>query len=202
MTSTTRQLAFAAALLALAGTASAHTGHGSHGFFTGLAHPLGADHLLAMLAVGLWSVFALPAGRQWLGPATFMAALLASAAIGAAGLVPPHLELAIAASVVGFGVMLVATTRPLSMHLPVPIGLALVALSSALHGAAHGAEAPVATGFAAYAAGFLATTAALHFGGVSAGLVLRRWCAAQAGPVVAGLGLACGSAGLVLMSQL
>ena len=61
-------------LLACAGAAQAHTGHGTSSLFEGLVHPLGADHLLAMLAVGLWSATTLPAGKVWQGPATFMLA--------------------------------------------------------------------------------------------------------------------------------
>ena len=197
MSKTSRRLAAAAALLVLAGTASAHTGHGTNSFAMGLAHPLGADHLLAMLAVGLWSVFALPARRVWLGPATFMAVLMASAALGAAGLTVPFIEQAIAASVVVFGLMLVATLR----GLPAGTGLALVAVAASLHGLAHGAEAPGTASFASYAAGFLLTTAALHFGGVFAGLSLRRGFAEQVPRMLAGVGLAFSGAGVYLLSQ-
>ena len=184
------------ALVTCAGTAAAHTGHSTESLFAGLAHPFGADHLLAMLAVGLWSVFALPAGRAWMGPAAFMAALIAGAAAGAAGVTGPLLEMAIAGSVVVLGAMLVA-----ARHMPPALGLGLVALAAALHGLAHGAEAPAAAGLAGYAAGFLVTTAVLHFGGLFTGLALRRAFAARAAQVVSGLGLACGGAGLYLLSQ-
>ena len=79
------RLAAAALLMGLAGAAQAHTGHGTHSLMEGLAHPFGLDHLLAMLAVGVWSVSALPQGKAWWGPATFLLALVASAALGAAG---------------------------------------------------------------------------------------------------------------------
>ena len=132
------RLAAAAALLALAGTASAHTGHGTNGFAMGFEHPLGADHLLAVLAVGLWSVFALPARRAWLGPASVMAGLLTSAALGASGVAVPFIEQAIAASVVVFGLMLVAALRGL---LSSTAALALVAVGASLPGLAPGGEA-------------------------------------------------------------
>ena len=96
-----------AALALISTAAQAHTGHGTTGLFEGLVHPLGLDHLLAMLAVGLWSVSALPAHKAWWGPATFMASLILSAALGAAGLAVPYLEHLISLSVVLFGVMLV-----------------------------------------------------------------------------------------------
>jgi urease accessory protein len=198
MSITSRRVAAAVALLALAGTASAHTGHGTHGFFSGLEHPLGADHLLAMIAVGVWSVFGLPARRAWQGPAAFMAALVASAALGASGVTLPFLEHAIALSVVVSGLMLVLATR----RLPAAAGLVLVAVTASLHGLAHGGEAPGSASFAAYAAGFLLTTAALHVGGVVAGLSLRRAWAEHLPRALAGLGLACSGAGVLLLSRL
>jgi urease accessory protein len=136
---------------------------------------MGLDHLLAMVAMGVWSVSGRPASKAWWGPATFMLALVISAVLGAMGFMVPFLEPMISLSAVLFGVMLVFSRTPL----PVGYGLALVALAASLHGLAHDAETP-ATGFAAYAAGFLATTAALHFGGVMAGLGIRRYLARQA----------------------
>lgn len=180
-----------------AGVAQAHTGHGTSGIAEGLAHPLGADHLLAMVAVGIWSVCALPANKAWWGPATFMLSLIISAALGAAGFSVPFLEQLISLSVVLFGAMLVLSRQ----KMPVALGLGLVALAASLHGLAHGAETPE-TGFAAYAAGFLATTAALHFGGVAIGLGVRKYLAQKSTWVMAGLGTMCSGAGLYLFSQL
>jgi len=185
------------ALALSAPLAQAHTGHGTSGIAEGLAHPFGADHLLAMVAVGLWSVSALPANKAWWGPATFMLALIVSAALGAAGLRLPFLEQLISLSVVLFGVMLVASR----LKMPVALGLGLVALAASLHGVAHGAETPE-TGFAAYATGFLATTATLHFGGVAIGLGIRKYLADKSTWVMAGLGTLCSGAGLYLFSQL
>ena len=71
----TTRLAVATALLALAGTTSAHTGHDTHGFLAGIEHPFGLDHLLAMVAVGVWSATALQGARRWLGPLAFLAAM-------------------------------------------------------------------------------------------------------------------------------
>ncbi len=186
-----------AVLSLFAGLAQAHTGHGTSGLADGLAHPLGADHLLAMVAVGLWSVTALPAHKAWWGPATFMLSLIISAALGAAGLSVPFLERMISLSVVLFGAMLVLSRQ----KMPVPLGLGLVALAAALHGLAHGAETP-AGGFATYAVGFLASTATLHFGGVAFGLGVRKVLAEKSTWVMAGLGTLCSGAGLYLFSQL
>jgi urease accessory protein len=183
-------------LLASTGVAQAHTGHGTSSLLEGLAHPLGADHLLAMFAVGLWSVTALPAGKVWQGPVTFMLALLASAALGMAGVTVPFLEQLIALSVVLFGVLLVAGR----LQMPASVGLGLVAAAASLHGLAHGAETP-ATGFATYAIGFLITTAVLHTTGVAAGLGIRRFLARQATWVLATAGGLLGGAGLVLATS-
>lgn len=179
------------------GAAQAHTGHGTTGISEGLAHPMGADHLLAMVAVGIWSVSALPAGKAWWGPATFLLSLVISAALGAVGMHVPFLEQMIAVSVVVFGAMLVLTR----VQMPVGWGLGMVALAATLHGLAHGAETP-ATGFATYALGFVATTAALHVGGVVAGLGIRQFLAGKANWAMTGLGGLCSGAGLYLFSQL
>jgi urease accessory protein len=184
------------AFSALSLSASAHTGHGTQSLMEGLVHPLGADHLLAMLAVGLWSVSALPASKVWQGPAMFLLALVLSAVMGAAGVSVPYLEHAIALSVVLFGLMLVLAAKPV----PKGFGLGLITVAASLHGLAHGAETPE-TGFAGYAVGFLLTTAVLHLSGVGIGLSLRRWMAERSVTALSGLGAVLGVAGLYLFSQ-
>lgn len=196
-TSTTRGLIAAALLAGAASAAQAHTGHGTSSLFEGLVHPFGPDHLLAMVAVGVWSVSALPVGKAWWGPATFLLALVASAALGAAGVTVPYLEHAISLSVVLFGLMLVFASRAM----PVAVGLGLIAAASALHGLAHGSETPE-TGFAGYAVGFMLTTAVLHIGGVGIGLGIQRWLGARRGAVLGGLGALLSAAGLYLFGQL
>ncbi len=198
MQATTMRRATAAALLAgLAGAAQAHTGHGTHSLMEGLVHPFGLDHLLAMVAVGVWSVSALPRDRAWQGPATFLLALVVSAALGTMGVTVPYLEHGVSLSVVLFGLMLIVATRPM----PSAIGLGLIAAASSLHGLAHGSETPE-TGFAGYAIGFLITTALLHIGGVGIGLAITRWLGQRSGVALGGLGTALGAAGVYLFSQL
>jgi urease accessory protein len=195
--STTRKTAALAILLLSAAAAQAHTGHGTTSLAQGLAHPFGLDHMLAMVAVGIWSVNSLPQGKAWWGPLTFMAALVASAALGTSGVTLPYLEHMVSLSVVAFGAMLVMSR----VKLPLPMGLGVVALAASMHGLAHGAETP-ASGFAGYAVGFLFTTAALHFGGVLAGVGLRRYVSAHAVPLTQTLGGLCSGAGLYLLHQL
>ena len=181
----------------VAGAAAAHTGHGTSGLVEGLEHPFGLDHLLAMVAVGVWSVSALPTHKAWWGPSTFMTALVISAGVGAAGVTVPYIENLVSLSVVLFGVMLMLS----KVKLPTFVGLGLIAVAASLHGLAHGSEAPE-TGFLAYAVGFLMTTATLHFGGVAAGLGLRRFFATKASLLVQFFGLICSGAGIYLFSQI
>lgn len=177
-------------------SAHAHTGHGTHSLIQGLVHPFGIDHLLAMLAVGLWSVSALPTRQAWRGPAVFMLTLMLSAFAGSMGLAPHFLEHAIALSVVLLGTMLVWHKA-----LPRAWGLAVIAAAASLHGLAHGAETP-SSGWAGYAVGFLLTTGVLHLIGVSAGLGLRRLLAERSRLAVGGLGLAMAGAGTCLLTQI
>jgi len=185
------------AIYAISTGANAHTGHGTQSLLEGFVHPFGPDHLLAMMAVGIWSVSALPANKAWQGPATFMLALVISAVLGASGVTAPFLEHAIALSVTLFGAMLILAAKPM----PKAFGLALIAVAASLHGLAHGAATPEA-GFAGYAAGFLLTTGVLHLGGVGIGLSIRRWLASRHITVLTGLGTLLGFAGIYLLSQL
>jgi len=195
-----RRIAALVVLGGLASAAQAHPGHGASGLMAGLTHPLlGPDHLLAMLAVGVWSITALPAHKAWQGPVAFMLALAVGAALGVTGFTVPYLEHMIALTVVLFGAMLVLARRPMPAA---AAGLGLIAAAAALHGLAHGAEAP-AQGLAGYAAGFMATTAALHIAGVGIGLSIRRWLAVRRGSLaLGGLGAALGLAGIYLFGQL
>lgn len=166
-----RSLAVAIPTTAATTASWAHPGHGG-GLAAGFAHPfLGMDHLLAMVAVGLWSVAALPAGRRWTGPATFLAMLLAGAWMATTGAVQawPVVEIGVALSVVLFAVLMLSGRR-----IPLPMGLALVAAGAALHGLAHGSELAAGQAFAAYAAGFMAASALLHGTGLAAGAWLER----------------------------
>lgn len=178
------------------GWAHAHVGLDTGGAMAGLVHPLGWDHLLAMLAVGLWSFAALPAHRIWLGPAVFLGGLMIGALCGWAGIGVPALEPLIAASVVLLGLMVISP-----MWYAASWGFALLALAASLHGLAHGAEAP-ATGSMAYGIGFLITSTLLHVGGVGLGLIVRHIGKTRATPLLQTIGLGVGGAGLALLWRL
>jgi urease accessory protein len=157
------------ALLFISTAASAHTGHGSSGFSTGLMHPFsGMDHLLAMLAVGLWAG-QLGGQRIWQLPATFMAMLAGGAFIG---MMIPSLTLiepGIAASVLILGLLIASPSK-----LALPVSFALTAAFGLFHGYAHGSEMPSAAAPLTYAAGFLLATASLHVSGIVMGSALRE----------------------------
>ncbi len=169
--------------------ALAHPGHEGGGLFAGMAHPVGgADHLLAMVALGLLA--AQIGGRAMVAlPVAFVTAMILGGIAGFAGLPLPGVEPMILASVVVLGVMVALALRP---HLAGV--LAMAAVFGAAHGWAHGAEGPQA-GMAAYAMGFAAMTALLHGAGIALGLGLQRlltgWPLRALGgaTAVAGLGL-------------
>lgn len=177
------------ALTLFAGAASAHTGdHGNTGFSGGLVHPfMGLDHLLAMVAVGLWA--SQQAGRvRWAVPVAFVGAMALGAGLAVAGWVMPHVELGIAVSVLVLG-LLVATRTPASLQ----SGLGLVAMFALFHGTAHGLEMPQASSPMLYALGFLLSTLVLHGVGMASGRIGRY--AMQA----AGFGIAASGMALVLV---
>jgi urease accessory protein len=162
-----------AALVLASAPAWAHVGQAGHqhsGFLAGLAHPVGGlDHLLAMLAVGIWSALASRGDmrKASAAPAAFVAAMLLGALAGHAGLSLPLVETGIAVSVLALGLLIAAR-----IELPALVGAGLVALFAIWHGHAHGAETTGA--IAAYMAGFALTTTALHVAGIGLGVALAR----------------------------
>jgi len=161
-------------LLTASSAALAHPDHNVSGLAAGLMHPFsGLDHLLAMLAVGLWAAQGSSMGsggrKVWLLPATFMSMLAVGAGIAMQWPSLPLIESGIAASLLALGLLIA-----LSLQLPVSLGVAITALFGLLHGYAHGLELPESAAPAAYALGFLAATAALHLSGIAVGVVTRK----------------------------
>lgn len=137
----------------------------------GFAHPFsGADHILAMVAIGLWSAIA--GGRAlWVWPLAFVATSLAGFAAATLGLQVPLVEPAIAASIVVLGLLIVFAARA-----PIWLGAVIAGLFAFFHGHAHGTEALMAgVEPIAYASGFSLATAALHAIGLGAGNLIARF---------------------------
>jgi urease accessory protein len=179
----TRPFAISLPILLLAtGAAMAHPHHahldGYGSFMSGLLHPFfGLDHVLAMVAVGLWA--SLLGGRAlFVVPAAFVGVMAVGFLLALGGVGLPFVEPFILASVVVIG-LLVALALPV----PVAAGAALVGFFALFHGHAHGEEMGAAT-MAAYGTGFIISTAALHAAGVAAGLGLGRFLEAGQGRMV------------------
>ena len=150
--------------------ASAHIGHDDvSGFASGALHPLsGLDHVVAMVAVGLWAAF-LGRKAMRLLPIVFPALMVLGGSLGMAGVALPGVETAIALSAVALGLLIAGQVRP-----PLAVAAAIVGAFALFHGHAHGAELPQAAGPIAYAAGFVLSTLALHGIGMVAGVAVQR----------------------------
>lgn len=147
------------------GAALAHTEQSATGgFAAGLLHPVqGLDHLLAMVAVGIWGAF-LGAPLLWALPVVFPLLMVFGAVLGIAGVPVSFVEAGIAVSVVLLGSVILTGWRA-----PVAAALALVAVFGVLHGHAHGTELPEAASPASYSAGFVIATGLLHVAGIALG---------------------------------
>lgn len=174
-------------LVGVAQTADAHTGlHPVAGWLSGFVHPFfGLDHLLAMLAVGLWAASVSPSPRQsWRLPAVFLAVMVLGGGLGAAGWALPGTEAGVAASVVLLGLLTAARLR-----LPPAVASTLVGLFALFHGLAHGAEMAQDADFLAYALGFVCATGLLHLAGVFVGWRLLPLACRASGAAIGGAGL-------------
>ncbi|SEM88016.1 urease accessory protein [Pseudomonas sp. ok272] len=186
-----KHLLVAAALLLSPALAFAHPGHGDNGLLAGISHPLGGlDHLLAMLAVGLWAAQQQGAAR-WALPCTFVASMLMGGLLGFEGLNLPALEGAIAASVLALGLAVALAVRP-----PLGLAMAATALFALCHGVAHGLELPDMSSPWTYATGFIAATALLH----AAGYAVVRTLPRAAAPLVRVAGAASAATGVWLLA--
>jgi urease accessory protein len=181
------------ALVTLAATATpalAHTGlEHATSFSSGLLHPLtGPDHVLAMVAVGLWA--GVNGGRAvWAWPVAFVSVMLVSGALGMLGVTLPLVEPGILASVIVLGLLVLTAAR-----IPVAVGALMVGVFAVLHGYAHGAELPSAAAAISYSAGFALATALLHAAGLGIAFLSARegsrLLVRAAGGVVAACGIA------------
>lgn len=173
MMRTLRHAALSVALLA-AGPAFAHTDPGEvGGFASGFLHPMfGPDHVIAMVAVGLWGVF-LGAPAIWVLPIVFPLVMALGGVFGMIGLPLPAVETGIALSAVVLGLCVLLALKP-----PLPVAAVIVGAFAIFHGYAHGAEMPEAASAVSYALGFVIATGMLHLAGILFG-GLARWDAGR-----------------------
>lgn len=159
-----------AAILLLPATAQAHTlAAAASSWGGGFMHPfLGLDHLLAMLAVGIWAVQQ-GGSRIWQLPAAFLSMMMLGAYAAFVGLYLPALETGIAGSLLVLGLMLAFAVR-----LPMPANLPIVGIFALFHGYAHAAEMLQSFSPLNYVGGFLLATALLHGLGITSALLVRE----------------------------
>jgi urease accessory protein len=182
------RLAGCAALLASA-SAAAHSGTGlAGGFVPGFIHPIsGSDHLLAMVAVGLWGAFLGPPLIQTL-PIVFPMMMVGGAVLAMYGAPVPPTELGIALSVLVLGACIA-----LRFVAPVWLAAVVVGIFGVFHGYAHGKELPSAANPLGYSLGFVLATGLVHVAGIGLGFCSERPGGAVAircvGALIAGCGL-------------
>lgn len=149
--------------------ASAHRETGTvGGFVSGFLHPLtGLDHIVAMVAVGLWGAY-LGAPAMWLLPVVFPVVMALGGALGVLGVPLPAVETCIALSGIMLGLAVALAARP-----PIWVAAVLVGFFAIFHGHAHGAELPASANAMTYAVGFVLATGLLHLSGIAFGLLVR-----------------------------
>jgi urease accessory protein len=161
----------------LPGLAAAHVGHGDAGggLLAGILHPIsGLDHVVAMVAVGIWAAQR-GAPAIWVLPITFPVVMALGAVLGALGAPSAGTEVGIALSAITLGLTVALSVRP-----PLPVAVLLVAVFAIFHGYAHGAELPESGNAISYFVGFVLATGMLHALGIVLGIAKRRAAGATA----------------------
>jgi urease accessory protein len=176
-------VALALVLAPVAALAHQETGQAA-GFLAGLAHPVsGLDHVLAMIAVGLWGAVLGPPAI-WVLPVAFPMVMAFGGLMGLLGFPLPGVEIGIAVSAVVLGALVLAEVRP-----PLWLAALIVAFFAIFHGHAHGRELPEGTSALLYSLGFVVATGLLHAFGILLG-VAHRWAAGRRLVQLAGGGVA------------
>ena len=159
----------AASMLVCAQSAFAHLLKGeATGFFTGFMHPVsGIDHVLAMVAVGLWGA-QLGAPAIWVLPVAFPLVMALGGMLGFIGVPLPGVEYGIATSAILLGAAVLVELRP-----PLVVAAVLVGVFAVFHGYAHGTELPAGQSALLYSMGFVVATGCLHAVGIAIGTVHR-----------------------------
>lgn len=194
MSPRTRLVPLIGLLLLATQPAFAHTGEGMGGLASGFLHPIsGLDHVVAMVAVGLWGGI-LGAPALWTLPILFPLAMAVAGAAGAAGIPLPGVEPGIALSGIVLGLMVLFAVRA-----PLWLAMGLVGVFAIFHGHAHGTELPTSANPLIYAVGFVVATGLLHLAGIGIGM-LARWPAGRI--AVRGAGAAIALAGGAFLTGL
>jgi urease accessory protein len=182
------------ALALLPALAGAHQEAGqAAGLLAGLVHPVsGLDHVLAMIAVGLWGAV-LRAPAIWVLPVAFPMVMALGGLMGLLGVPVPAVEIGIAGSAIVLGIMVLGELRP-----PLWAAAAIVAFFGVFHGHAHGREVPDGASVLLYSLGFVIATGLMHGVGIVIG-VAHRWELGRRWVRVAGAGVA--MAGLYFLWQ-
>src|SRR5690606_4231978 len=116
-------------LTLVASPALAHGGSVAGGLAGGFSHPLfGPDHVVAMVAVGMWGGF-LGAPAMVLLPVVFPLVMAAGGVIGIAGIPLPGAEIGIALSALALGLAVAFAACP-----PLRVAAILVGLFAVFHG--------------------------------------------------------------------
>jgi urease accessory protein len=175
-----------------ANIALAHTQiDAASGFRTGFMHPVtGLDHVLAMVAVGLWGAQLGPPAL-WLLPVTFPVVMACGGLLGLLGVPLPGVEIGIAASAIMLGLAVMTERRP-----PLVVAALLVGFFAIFHGHAHGTDLPPGENGLLYSLGFVVATGCLHLFGIAIGTI-HRWRPGQLVLRIAGAGV--GLAGTVFL---
>ncbi len=178
-------------LMLYATAASAHQGGTAGGFFSGFMHPvLGWDHVVAMVAVGLWGAF-LGSPAIWVLPVVFPMVMAFGGALGVLGVPIPSVEIGIALSAIVLGAMVALAARP-----PIWIAAVIVGAFAVFHGHAHGTELPASANPLAFSLGFVISTGLLHISGIAFGLLVR-WPAGRVAVRAVGAGIAMAGVGFL-----
>lgn len=185
-------IGLALVLVLLPEAAQAHSSKNlAGGFMAGFVHPFsGADHLLAMISVGLWGAFL---GRPLIAalPMIFPAVMALGALLAMIGAPQPPIELGIALSVLVLGMAIAAAWRA-----PVWLACIIVAAFAVFHGFAHGTEIPSLADPIAYSTGFMLATGSLHLAGIGLGTINSQ---PGGTTVTRGIGAAIALAGLYFL---
>jgi urease accessory protein len=176
------------ALLAFPSPLAAHEGGAAAGLLSGLLHPVsGLDHVLAMLAVGIWGAQMGPPAI-WVLPVTFPMVMAFGGMLSLVGVPLPGVEIGIGLSALLLGLMVALEQRP-----DLRIAAVLVGFFAIFHGYAHGAELPEGQSGILYSIGFVVSTGTLHASGIGIGLI-HRWDRGKRALRTVGAGITAGGA--------